>query len=387
MEIESGFTVKVTGLLALPPVFTVTLAALAFAVAAITNVAVICVDETTVNELTVIPLLLTLRIEPAAKLVPVTVTGTLAPCSPLLGLIDVIVGVAAGFTVNIIALVVPAGVVTVTFAGPSPALDPTTRVAVMWPESTTDTALTVTPAFETFTVAPGVKLAPVNVTGTLAPWAPLLGLIEVSVGCGDWIVKLTAPLVPPAVVTVTLTGPAIAVAAIVNVTVIWAPLTTVTALAVIPLLTLTVAPLTKPVPAKVTLTVAPCRPVFGLTELSVGADGALIVNDTALLVPPAVVTVTFAGPCVAFEAIVKLAVICVELTTITLLTAMPLEAETVAPATNPVPLNVTGTVAPGGPLFGVNVATVGGGGWTIPENCMAFCDGGLLLSFSATVYA
>jgi hypothetical protein len=70
-----------------------------------------------------------------------------------------------------------------------------------------------------FTVAPGAKLAPVRVTFTLAPAVPILGLIEVSMRVGEPIVKVTALLVPPAVVTVTLAEPD-AVARMANVAVI-----------------------------------------------------------------------------------------------------------------------------------------------------------------------
>jgi hypothetical protein len=57
-------------------------------------------------------------------------------------------------------------------------------------------------------------LVPVKVTGTLAPCAPLAGLIEVSVGPAALIVKVTGALVPFEAVTVTLAGPVEAVDAI-----------------------------------------------------------------------------------------------------------------------------------------------------------------------------
>jgi hypothetical protein len=52
--------------------------------------------------------------------------------------------------------------------------------------------LTVTPGLLTFTVVPETKLVPVRVTGMLAPGAPLLGLIELSVGAAGLITKDTA---------------------------------------------------------------------------------------------------------------------------------------------------------------------------------------------------
>ena len=72
------------------------------------NVAVICVALTTVVPLTVIPAPLTATVAPATKFVPVSVTGSLCPCTPLFGLIEVSVGGSSRFTVNVCALLVPA---------------------------------------------------------------------------------------------------------------------------------------------------------------------------------------------------------------------------------------------------------------------------------------
>ena len=84
----------------------------------------------------------------------------------------------------------------------------------------TVTALTVTPGLLTLIVAPAIKLFPVRVMGTLVPGLPLVGLIEISVGGKALILKVTAPLVPPAVVTVTFAAPSAAVAPMVKVAVI-----------------------------------------------------------------------------------------------------------------------------------------------------------------------
>ena len=56
------------------------------------NVAVICVALTTVVLLTVIPVPLRPMVAPAMKFVPVRVTGTLCPWTPLFGLIELSVG-------------------------------------------------------------------------------------------------------------------------------------------------------------------------------------------------------------------------------------------------------------------------------------------------------
>jgi hypothetical protein len=64
------------------------------------------------------------------------------------------------------------------------------------------TPLTVTPAPKLLIVAPE-RFAPASVTFTDVPTVPLLGLMEVNVGIAALTVKVTALLVPAAVVTVT----------------------------------------------------------------------------------------------------------------------------------------------------------------------------------------
>jgi hypothetical protein len=62
-------------------------------------------------------------------------------------------------------------------------------------------------------------------------------------------------------------------------------------------------------------------------------------------VPPLEVTVTLAAPSAALAPMLNVAVICVELTTVTPLTAIPLlVVDTVAPDTKFVPVRVTGTL-------------------------------------------
>ena len=86
-------------------------------------------------------------------------------------------------------------------------------------------------------------------------------------------------------------------------------LLTITLLAVTPgLLTATVAPLMKLVPVRVVDTLVPWTPFAGLTEVSVGAGG-FAVNTAGPLVPPLVVTVTFAAPIAAVAPMVNVAVI------------------------------------------------------------------------------
>ena len=90
----AALTVKVAAPLVPPLVVTVTLAAPSVAFPAMAKVAVICVALTTVTPLTVTPGLLTATVAPAMKFVPVKVTGTLLPTTPLDGLTEVNVGPA-----------------------------------------------------------------------------------------------------------------------------------------------------------------------------------------------------------------------------------------------------------------------------------------------------
>ena len=128
--------------------------------------------------------------------------------------------IADGLTVNVTAPLVPPNVLTVTLAAPVAAFAAIVKEAVICVGLTTVTLLTTTPALSTLTVAPEVKLVPVRVTETVAPWTPFDGLMDVKVGTTEPTVKDNGPLVPPGVVTVTLVGPAAAVVAMVNVAVI-----------------------------------------------------------------------------------------------------------------------------------------------------------------------
>ncbi len=72
-------------------------------------------------------------------------------------------------------------------------------------------------------------------------------------------------------------------------------------------------------------------------------------------------------PGVMADAIAKFAVICVELTTFTPLVVMPAGVFTVVPDVKLVPVNVTGTLVPATPVFGLMDDNVGcpAGGLTV----------------------
>jgi hypothetical protein len=155
--------------------------------------------------------------------------------------------------------------------------------------------------------------------------------------------------VPPPVgfVTVTFTMPAVAMSAAGIVATIWVLVTDEGVIAgLVP--KFTVAPVTKPVPARVNVNAAPPAVAeIGAIEISVGPETALIVNDRLPDVPPpgaGFVTVTVAEPAVAISAAVIAAVNCVALTNVVVLAA-PLNFTTDVD-TNPVPLTVRVKAAP-----------------------------------------
>src|SRR5579859_7471163 len=110
----------------------------------------------------------------------------------------------------------------------------------------------------------------------------------------------------------------------------------------------TVAPATKPLPAKLSVNPAPpTAAVAGVIDVSAGAETGLIANDTEADVPPpgaGLVTITVAVPAVAISAAVMAAVNCVAFTNVVVLPT-PLNF-TIELGTNPVPFTVKVKAAP-----------------------------------------
>ena len=159
----------------------------------------------------------------------------------------------AQFTVKVTLPLVPLALVTLTFCGPVEALAAIANVAVINVLLVTEMLLIVTPAPLKLIVAPLTNWFPDKVTVMVLPRVPLVGLIEDSVGAPEFTVKVTLPLVPPAVVTLTVCGPVVAVAEITNVAVMKVLFTTEMLLMVTPApLKLIVAPLAKLFPLSVT---------------------------------------------------------------------------------------------------------------------------------------
>src|SRR5579862_4246107 len=317
-----GFTtVKVTGVVGAPVVVTVTFLAVSAAVAAMVKFAVMVVSLTTVKALTVmLPPVTAIPVAgftPVWKLMPVSVTACVVPLAPVGGAIE---NSPAGgtVTVKVTALLVPplVGAVTVTFLAPAAAPAAMLIVAAMLVSLSTVKLVTVMPPPEKLTEVVPVRPEPVkDIAKAFVPRLAEAGLIAVSTG--PVIANGSVLLAPPAEVTPTFTLPIVAAAVLVMVAVIWVRLLIVTPLTVTPVaagVMTTVVPVTKLVPVKVTTTDVPRTSVAGKMDVKVGAAGATTVNVTALLVPAAVVTVTFLAPNVAVGAMVKVAVTVVALT-------------------------------------------------------------------------
>src|SRR6267142_6357840 len=228
------------------------------------------------------------------------------------------------FTVNVLVAVVFLGVVTLTKREPVAAPLVITKLATSC-VGVADVTVGVTPVPLMLIDVPAVvKLVPVKVTVTVVPRAPEVGAMLVSVGVAGLVsVKSTLPVVPPAVVTETLSTrrpktSSEALGSITKFAVTFVALTkvrlvTVTPVAPVPAarLTLTASPAAeKFVPVSVTATVLPRDPVIGEIEVSVGVGGlATTVKVTGAVVPPEVLTVTVRAPKVALPAITKLVVI------------------------------------------------------------------------------
>jgi len=218
----------------------------------------------------------------------------------------------------------------------------------------------------------------------------VVGVIENSPLGGTVTVKVTALLVPAAVVTVTFLAPAAANAEMLIVAVTEVSLATVKLVTVMPppeKLT-EVAPV-KPVPVSVTATPVLSRLAdTGLMDVS---TGPLIANGRVLLAPPGVITSIFTEPIAAANVLLKVAVMLVGLTTITLLIVKPVAAgvaTTVDPVTKFVPVRVTATDVPRISEAGTIDVNVGTGGATTEKVTALLAPAGVVtVTFLALIVA
>jgi hypothetical protein len=159
-------TVNGTLLLVPPPVVMVTFLAVSAAVAEMVKVAVAVVGLRTEKPLTVTPAPETVTVVAPVKFVPVKVTGTAVPRTPVGGAIEVNVGAGGTTTVKVTALLGPPGAVTVTFLAVPAAPAVMVKVALTWLSLTTVRPLTVTPPPGTVIAVVPVRPLPKRLTGT-----------------------------------------------------------------------------------------------------------------------------------------------------------------------------------------------------------------------------
>ena len=157
---------------------------------------------------------------------------------------------------NVSALLVPPGVVTVTFRVPADALPETMKDAVSEVPLTTVTVPAETPELlNPIAVEPEIKFVPVSSTVRVVPCVEEFGVMPLRLGAaGTVTLNVTEPLLPATVETEISRFPVGAVGAIVNIAVSVVLFTTLMALAVTPVpeMVIDVPPLMKFVPVSVT---------------------------------------------------------------------------------------------------------------------------------------
>lgn len=312
-------------------------------------------------------------IDPAMKLVPVSVRFTACPTNPLVGLIDARVGTGLGALeiVKTKLVVVPppgAGLVTVTFAGPTDEMSVAGIVAVNCVALTNVVGL-ADPL--KFTIDAATKFVPVTVSVKPDPPAVApFGLSNVTVGTGLFTVNGELPDAPPpgtGFVTHTLNVPAAAMSAAAIDAVTCVAFTNVVVFAAP--LKFTTAPETKFVPFTVSVNAAPPAVALDGDSVVIAGTGLFTANGEFPEVPPpgaGSVTVTLNVPAVAMSAAVIDAVTCVALTKVVVF-AVPLNFTT-APETKFVPFTVRVNAAPPAvALDGESVVIVGNGLLTVND--------------------
>lgn len=205
------------------------------------------------------------------RLAPLMVTGTVVPCNPELGTIEVIVAPCTVNGTELLTATAP-GTVMVTLWTPSVAVAEMVKFTVAVVELPTTRPLGVTPAPETFTALAPVRLVPVSVTATVVARTPVGGAIVANVGVGGIVtVKVTALLVPPGAVTVTFLAVPPAPAAIVKVALTCPSLITEMPLTVTPPpdTGMAVVPVS-PVPKRLTCVAMPRAADAGEIDVSTG---------------------------------------------------------------------------------------------------------------------
>ena len=175
-------TVNGTVLLAPPGVVTVTVLAVSAAVVEMVKVAFKVSALPKVTPLTVTPAPDTATADaPDMKLVPVRVTGIVAPRTPIGGATEVRVGAGGMTTLKGTELLTPPGAVTVTFLAVPAAVAAMVNVALTW-VALEVIPLTVTPPPGTVIAVVPVSPLPIRTTGIVWPRVAETGEMDVSTG-------------------------------------------------------------------------------------------------------------------------------------------------------------------------------------------------------------
>jgi hypothetical protein len=205
-------------------------------------------------------------------------------------------------------------------------------------------------------VDPTTKPEPVTVTTVPPASGPAAGLIPVTVGMASKAKLSDAPmaLVPPGVVTVRSTNPAVSGGEVAEQVVVVEQDTEVPA--VDPKLAV-VDPTTKPVPVTVTEVPPATGPAVGLIPVTVGALwNAKSSADDGLEVPPGVETVRSTIPADSAGEVTEQVVVVEQVTAVA---AVDPKLAVVDPTTKPVPVTVTAVPPPSGPEIGLMAVTTG----------------------------
>jgi hypothetical protein len=344
MEVRLGTrTVKFTVLVAPSGVVMLTVLTPAAAARAIAQLAFSAVAVGVPVMVQVTPVPDTVTADAADRSVPLNVTGTVVPTAPDAGVMEARDGPAR--VVKPTGPAVPFGVTTLTFWTPRIAVGASDKVALTVVAFTTENDVTVTPVPVTVTAVAPVRLVPVRTTGTLLVVVAKVaeaGAMEVNVGTNT--VKVTVLVLPSGVATVSVLAPPVAVAVMVQLAVMLVAVETPVMAQVTPVPD-TVIPVARArsVPVRVIGTVVPRAPEVGLTAVSAGP--ARVVKPSGLLVATGVTTCTFRVPSVAVDAMTRVALMVVELTTTNELTVtpVPVMVTAVAPVRS-VPVRTTGTL-------------------------------------------
>ena len=278
------------------------------------------------------------------KFAPVMTTEE--PTAPLVGAIEVMLGADVTVKVGPAGLETPPAAVTVT--APFPPVG-TTAVMLLVVQLVIDVAA-IPLNFTALPVPCALKFAPAMTTEE--PTAPVVGAIEVMLGADVTVNVGPAGLeTPPAAVTVTapVTAPDGTTAVMLLVVQL-----VIDVVGVLPNFTALPVPwVLKFVPAMVTD--EPIAPVFGVNEVTLGADATVNVGPVVLVWPP---TVTATSPVVAPVGTVAVMLVALQFV---IAVACVLPNLTVLPETcddrKLVPAITTED--PTAPVFGVRLVTVG----------------------------